>query len=71
MTSRPQVLPPKIVCYADFAEIETPLLREWTPNNALPYLGGPLTRLPAAVPADGNCLFHALSIAIVGESLDM
>ena len=29
------------------------------------YSGGPLTRLPAAVPADANCLFHAWSTAIV------
>ncbi len=32
------------------------------------YLGGPVTRLPAAVPADGNCLFHALSTAITGDT---
>jgi hypothetical protein len=37
-------------------------------HNALPCLGGPLTRLPAAVPADGNCLFHALSTAIAGDT---
>ena len=37
-------------------------------HYALPYLGGPLTRLPAAVPADGNCLFHALSTAIAGDT---
>ncbi len=37
-------------------------------NNAFFYLGGPLTRLPAAVPADGNCLFHALSTAITGDT---
>ena len=37
-------------------------------NSLMLHLGGPLTRLPAAVPADGNCLFHALSTAIVGDT---
>ena len=32
------------------------------------FLGGFLTRLPAKVPGDGNCLFHALSIAIAGDT---
>ncbi len=27
-----------------------------------------LTRLPAAVPADGNCLFHTLSTAFAGDT---
>ena len=32
------------------------------------FLGGFLTRLPAKVPGDGNCFFHALSIAIAGDT---
>ena len=32
------------------------------------FLGGFVTRLPAKVPEDGNCLFHALSIAIAGDT---